>query len=71
MLNIHHQWANFFALHMNSKFQIIIYNNASSDNSDSDNEKKHCTPIDSMINNFLHAPKRMDYENTIYSIAPN
>ncbi len=24
-----------------------------------------------MIHNFLNAPKIMDYENTIYSIAPN
>jgi hypothetical protein len=33
---------------MNSKFQIPIYNNASSNTFDSDNEKIHCTPIDSM-----------------------
>ncbi len=26
---IHHQWASLFALHMNSKFQIFTYNNAS------------------------------------------
>jgi hypothetical protein len=24
-----------------------------------------------MIHNFLHAPKIMDYENTIYYIAPS
>lgn len=32
--------------------------------------KKKNTPIDSMIDNFLEAPKIMDYENTIYDIAP-
>ncbi len=50
-----------FSLHMNSEFQIPIYNNASFDNFDSYNEKIHCTPIDSMIYNFLYAPKIMDY----------
>jgi hypothetical protein len=70
-VNIHHQWASLFALHMNSKFQILTYNNASFDNSNSNNEIIHCTPIDSMINNFLDAPNIMDYENTIYSIAPS
>jgi len=39
-LNIisHHKWASLFALHMNSKFQIINYGVASSDNSDFDSE---------------------------------
>jgi hypothetical protein len=27
-VSIHHQWANLFTLHMNSNFQIPIYNNA-------------------------------------------
>jgi hypothetical protein len=56
---------------MNSEYQIPIYNNASSDNFDSNNEGIHCTPTYSMIHNFLDVPKIMDYENTIYSIAPN
>jgi hypothetical protein len=68
---IHHQWANLFALHMNLEYQIPIYNIASSDNFDSNNEGIHCTPTYSMIHNFLYVPKIMDYENTIYSIAPN
>ncbi len=51
---------------MNSKSQILIYNNASSDN-----EEIHYTPIDSMIHNFLNVPKIMNYENIIYSIASN
>ncbi len=70
-VNIHHQWASLFTLHVNLKSQIPAYNNASSDNFDSDNEKIHCTPIDSMIHNFLDAPKIMDYENTIYFITPS
>jgi hypothetical protein len=40
-------------------------------NYDINNEKIHCTPTDSMIHKFLDAPKIMDYENIIYSIAPN
>jgi len=51
---------------MNSKFQILTYNNASSNNFDFNNKKIHYTPRDSMIHNFLDAPKIMDYENTIY-----
>jgi hypothetical protein len=70
-VSIHHQWASLFALHMNSKYQILTYNNASSDNSDFDNEKIHYTPTNSMIRNFLDAPKIMDYENIIYFITPN
>jgi hypothetical protein len=56
---------------MNSKSQIPIYNNASFDNFNSNNEEIHCTPTNSMIHNFLDAPKIMDYENTIYFIAPS
>jgi hypothetical protein len=44
----------------------IAWNNASSKNFDFDNEKIHYTPIDSMIHNFLDAPKKKDYENIIY-----
>jgi hypothetical protein len=51
---------------MNSKSQIPIYNIASFDNSNYDNEKIHCTPTDSMIHNVLDAPKIMYYKNTIY-----
>jgi hypothetical protein len=40
-------------------------------NFDTNNEEIHCTPIDSMIHNFLDAPKIMDYENIIYSITPS
>jgi hypothetical protein len=68
---IHHQWACLFALHMNLEFQIPIYNNASFNNSNFKNEKIHCTPKNSMIHNFLDGPKIMDYENTIYFIAPS
>jgi hypothetical protein len=56
---------------MNSKSQIPIYNNASSDNSNFDNEKIHCTMTNSMIHNFLDAKKITDYENTISFIAPS
>jgi hypothetical protein len=54
---------------MNSEFQLLTYNNASSYNFDSNNEEIHCTLIDSMIHNFFDAPKIMDYENIIYYIA--
>jgi hypothetical protein len=37
-VSIHHQWASLFTLHMNSKAQIPIYNNASFDNFDSNNK---------------------------------
>ncbi len=40
-VTIHHQWASLFVLRMNLEFQIFIYNNASYDNFDSDNEKIH------------------------------
>jgi hypothetical protein len=56
-VNIHHQWANLFALHMNSKFQIPIYNNGSSNNSNFDNEEICCTSTYSMIHNFLKCSK--------------
>jgi len=54
---------------MNLEYQIFIYNNASFDNFDSNNEEIHCTPIYSMIHNFLNVLKIMDYENIIYFIA--
>jgi hypothetical protein len=54
---IHHQWASLFLLHMNSKSQIPTYNNASSNNYNFDNEKKHCTPINLMIHIFLITKK--------------
>ncbi len=54
--------ASVFALHMNSKSQILTYNNASSNNFDYNNEKIHYTTTNSMIHNFLNAPKIMDYE---------
>jgi hypothetical protein len=57
--------------HMNSEYQIFIYDNASSDKCDFDNKKKHCTPTNSMIHNFLDVPKIMNYENIIYFVAPN
>jgi hypothetical protein len=56
---------------MNLKSQILTYNNISFDNFDFDNEKIYCTPTNSMIHDFLNASKVMDYENTIYSIAPS
>jgi hypothetical protein len=34
-------------------------------------KKIYCTPTNSMIHKFLDAPQIMDYENTIYSIAPS
>jgi hypothetical protein len=55
---------------MNSKYQLPTYNNASFYNSDYDNEKIHCTLIDSMIHNFFDAPKIMDSIKIIYFIAP-
>ncbi len=70
-VSIHHQCASLFALHMNSKFQIPNYNNAASCNDDFDNEKIHYTLTYLVIHNVLDVPKIMDYENTIYSIAPN
>jgi hypothetical protein len=56
-VTIHHQWASLFGLHMNSESQILIYNNASSDNSNFNNEEIHYTLTDSMIHNFLDVPK--------------
>jgi hypothetical protein len=69
-VNIHHQWANLFTLHINSKSQIPIYNNGSSDNFNSDNEEICCTPTYSMIHNFLDIPKIMDYENNMFLYCP-
>ncbi len=68
-ITIHHQWASLFDLHMNSKSQILIYNNASFNNFGYNNEQIHYTPPNSMIHNFLNVPKIMDYEITIYFIA--
>ncbi len=70
-VTIHHQWTSLFILHMNSKSKILIFNNASSNNYDFDNEEIHYTLIDSTIHNFLDSTKIMDYENTIYFIAPS
>ncbi len=44
-VNIHHQGASLFTLHMNSKSQNHVHNNASSDNFNSDNEEIHYTPM--------------------------
>jgi hypothetical protein len=65
-VTIHHQWASFFTLHMDSESHILNCNDASFDNSNSNIEKLHCIPIDSMIYNFLEVPKIMDYEKYIY-----
>jgi predicted Zn-dependent protease with MMP-like domain len=54
---------------MNLESQILIYNNATFDNFDSNNEKIHCTLTSSMIHNILDAPKIMDYK-IIYIILP-
>jgi hypothetical protein len=56
---------------MHSESQIPTYNNASSNNSNFDNEKIHCITTNSLIHKFLDVPKIMDYENTISSIAPS
>ncbi len=68
-VTIHHQWASLFTWHMNLESQIPICNNASFNNSNSNNEELHCTTTDSMIHNFLDIPKMMVYENTISFIA--
>jgi hypothetical protein len=70
-VTIHHQWTSLFVLHMDLESQILTYNNASFNNFDFDNEKIHCTPINSMIHIFLNVPKIMDNENTIYFIVPS
>jgi hypothetical protein len=41
-----------FVLHINSKYQIPTYDNASFDNSNPNNEKIHYTPMDSTIDYF-------------------
>jgi hypothetical protein len=56
---------------MDSQSQNLNFNDASYDNSNFDNEELYCTPIESMIHNFLEAPKTMDYENRMYTIAPS
>ncbi len=71
-VTIHHQLESFFALHINSNFQLPTYNNARFDNFDFNNERMHYTPTNLMIHNFLDVPKIMDYENTtIYFVAPS
>jgi hypothetical protein len=70
-VTIHYQWASLFTLHVDSKSQIFNSSDVAFDNFDFNNEKFHCTPINLMIHNFLKAPKIIDYENSIYFIAPN
>jgi hypothetical protein len=48
----------FFCFVYEFKFQIPIYNNASFDNFDFNNEETHCTPTNSMMHNFLNVPKK-------------
>jgi hypothetical protein len=55
---------------MDSRFQIVNYNYASSNNSNFNSEKIHYTPIDLMIHNFLEVLKIMDNYNIMYPIAP-
>jgi hypothetical protein len=57
-------------LNINSKFETQNHDNSSFDNFNSESEEKNYTPIDSMIHNFLEVLKIMDYDNTIYYIAP-
>jgi hypothetical protein len=38
-VNIHHQWASLFVLHMNLEFEIPTYNNVSFNNFDYDMTK--------------------------------
>ncbi len=61
--------ASLFTLHINSKSQLLTYNNASSYNSNSNNEKIHCTPINSKIHNFFDAPKNWIMK-TLYILLP-
>ncbi len=70
-VTIHHQWVSLFTLHMDSKSQIFNYNDASFNNFDSNSEEIHYTPINLMIHNFFKAPKIINYDNTIYFIAPS
>jgi hypothetical protein len=69
-VTIHYLWTIYFSLNINSNFETQNHDNSSFNNSNSENEEKNYMPIDSMIHNFLEAPKIMDYENTIYYIAP-
>jgi len=48
----------FFTLHMNLESQIPIYNNASFDHFDFNNEKLHCTPTYLMRHKFLDVKKK-------------
>jgi hypothetical protein len=70
-VTIHHQWASLFSLLLDLDSQILKSSDASFENSNSNNEKLHCTPKDLMIHNLLEVPKLIDYENIIYSIAPS
>ncbi len=65
MLSFNMNGQVFFVLHMNSKFQIPIYNNASYDNSNFDNEKIHFYTNRFNDTYFKNSPKIMDYENII------
>jgi hypothetical protein len=56
-------------MHLESQF--FNSSAASYDNSNSNSEKLQFTPKDLMIHNLLEAPKIIDYENTIYCIAPS
>jgi hypothetical protein len=64
---VDHQWASLFTLHMDLEFQILNSSDASSNNFYFDNEELHCSLTNSMIHNFLEAPKIMNYENIIYA----
>ncbi len=56
-VTFHHQWPSLFILHMDLESQIVNSSDASSNNFDFDSETLHCTPINTMIDNFLEAPK--------------
>jgi len=55
-VSIHHQWASLFALDMNLKSQISLYNNAFN-NFNFEYEEIHYTPTNLMIRNFLDVSK--------------
>jgi hypothetical protein len=69
-VTIHHQWTIFFSLNINLNFETQNHDNSSFDNSNFESEENNYTPINSMIHIFLEFSKIMDYENTIYYIAP-
>ncbi len=54
-ITIHHQSEHLFTLHMDSKSQILNFNDPSFHISNSNSEKLHCKPINLMIHNFLEA----------------